>query len=100
MGIYSDGIVYGVCWNVYDNTGDFVKRYEYTQKEKLNEIQIREIKKEYDNLTEEYRKNMTISFYTCCTTTLDVNCSGNFMTWYPSTNALLEEFFSNGDIRI
>ena len=99
MGIYSDGNVYGVYWNIYDESDKLLTRFEKTYPEKMTLDQIQEIKVEYDKLTESDFTNIQFGFYTKCTTTFSDDM-GTFMSWFPGTKERIEELFSNGDIPI
>ena len=101
MGIYSDGKVYGVKWVLYneDNKDDYeiLFTFEKTFTTPLNLHQIQEIEMEFQKLSEDEQKNLTISFYTCCTSTYD---SGTYMTWFPGSVAAIVKLFLEGDIPI
>jgi uncharacterized protein (DUF2344 family) len=99
MGIYSDGNVYGVSWNIYDESDELITRFEKTFTEKMTLDQIQEIKVEYNKLTETVFTNIRFGFYTKCTSSYS-NDSGTFMSWFPGTKELIEELFLKGDIRI
>jgi len=99
MGIYSNGIVYGVCWTIFDNSLDFVSRYEETFPEKMTLEQIQSVKENYDLLTEEELKDISIQFYTCCSSSLD-DQPGTFMMWFPGSKTALNELFTTGDTRL
>lgn len=99
MGIYSDGNVYGVCWDIYDESGKFIRRFEKIYCEKMNLQQILEVKEEYDKLNDDERKYATYNFYTNCTSSYDYD-SGSFMSWFLGSKESLEKLFLDGDIRI
>lgn len=94
MGIYSDEIVYGICWSIYDISGELIKKFEKTYPEKMNLDQIQEIQDEYEKLTEIERNGARFSFYTCCSSTYETN---TFMSWFPTNKSDLEDFFVNGN---
>lgn len=95
MGIYSDGNVYGVCWNMCDASDKSVKYFEKTCPKKINLEQIREIKNEYDKLTETECNSAIFKIYTCCSSTYD---SGTFMSWFPADKSSIEDIFVNGNV--
>lgn len=97
MGIYSDGNVYGVCWNIYNESGDFITRFEKIYLTKMTIENIQEIKQSYDILTDNEKNSIIIRFYTNCT---DTYGSGTYMSWFPGNKDSLEELFLNGDIPI
>lgn len=98
MGIYSDGKVYGVSWELYDVSGNIIIKYEKTSKEKLNLEQIQEIKNEFEKLSEDNRSACSISYYTSVSDTY--GSSGSYMTWINGYRESLELMFVKGDILI
>jgi len=97
MGIYSDGNVYGVCWNIYDISEKLVKNFEKTYPKKMNLDQIQYIETEYNKLNEIERNSAKFGFHTCCSSTYD---TGTFMSWFPVNKDSFDKFLLNGDIRI
>ena len=100
MGIYSNGIVYGVCWSINDLSYNVIKLFERTYETKLNIQQIQEIKVEYDKLSDTQRANVHIQFYTCCSSSYDAENVSTFMSWFPGSTEAIEELFLKGDIPI
>lgn len=98
MGIYSDGNVYGVSWELRYVDYKMNLKYEKTFTSKLNLDQIQEIKNDFEKLSEEERSECFISFYTSVTDTY--GSSGSYMTWFPGDKAYLELLFEKGDIPI
>lgn len=103
MGIYSDGNVYGVCWNIYDESDELVTRFEKTYPGKMTLDQIQEVKVEHDKLTDNELKFIRYGFYTNCVCNYELEISNNsesFMSWFPGSTKLIEELFLKGDIPI
>ena len=73
MGIYYDGIVYGIGWELYneDYTKLFIK-YEKQYDEKMTTEQIQEVQSDYDKLSETEKEQCTYFFFTRCTTTYEI----------------------------
>ena len=82
MTIHCDGKVYGVCWNIYDSSENFIRRFEKVYSEPMNSDQIKEVVKEYNKLTAEEKCYAKMRFFTYCSTKY-VDGSGNFMCWFP-----------------
>ena len=97
MGIYSNGKVYGVGWIRYNDSDEITICFEKIFEDKMSILQIQEVKMAYDLIPEDQRNNMSIRFYTSCSSTYD---DGTFMTWFPGNTYSLKEFFLKGDIRI
>jgi len=100
MGIYNDGNVYGVLWNIYDDDGNSTLNYDIKYEQKMTREQIDEVKKEYDKLTLEQTKEIQIKFYTKATTSYEPANSSSFMMLWPGTYLMLEKLFLMGDIVI
>ena len=103
MGIYNDGIVYGVyCFNIADDESYHLtvlidKKYDI----KINLAQIEEIKAEYEKIPEDIKQEMRVHFYTMANTTFELNnIDTPYMTTWPGTRKMLEELFLHGDIKI
>jgi len=72
MGIYYDGIVYGIGWELYNT--DCTKRiieYEKRYEEKMTTEQIQEIKSDYDKLSDTEKFHCMYYVLTTCTTTCE-----------------------------
>lgn len=95
MGIYPSGDIYGIAWNIYDASGDFVSRYERFYKTKMTEAQIREVRIEWrDRVPETVKRDAGIQIYTPCTTSYDVKSSAKeFMIWWTYSRDQLEALF-------
>jgi len=96
MGIYYDGIVYGIGWELYNEDYTkliigFEKRYE----EKMTMEQIQEVKSEYDKLSETEKEQCTYYAFTSCTTTYEINTAPMIVP-YTLNKERLELFFQNG----
>ena len=99
MGIYSDGNVYGVSWEIWDDEYiNLLINYEKMYLKKMNLDQIKEIQEEFEKLTEIERSNCSIQYYTSVTDTY--GSSGSYMTWFPGNRQSLELLFKKGDIPI
>jgi hypothetical protein len=85
MGIYSDGLIYGVSLR-----RDDVKLFEKIYKEKMTASQIHEVEVFYEALTD---KQIDISFYTSCSSTY-MSEPNRFMTWVPGNKNLLIALFA------
>ena len=97
MGIYNDGIIYGVSWIIYDETDEIVNQFEKHYDTKITIEQLAEIKIEYDKLSELQKTIMCVRFYTCCTDTYGPE---SYMHWWTADIERLEELFANGDASI
>ncbi len=97
MGIYYDGNVYGISWNIYNSCDDsnIIKRFEKSYDEKMNVENIIEIKEEFDKLTTTEKENTKFYVLTSCCSTYEVNSSSNFV-WYSFKKTRLTNFFLNG----
>ena len=96
MSVYSDGNIYGVSWYIYNEYGDYIKKYEKIYFEKLNFLHIQEIKKEYYKLTRNELNHAKFKIYTYCTTTYNINFNneyGTFMCWYPANKRDIKNLF-------
>lgn len=93
MGIYSNGKIYGIRWNISDE-GSLIdkKNFEKIYDEPMNIQNFQEIKEQYDKLTLDEIQNVRISYYTLCSMTYD-NDVGTFMSWMPFSKIQLEELF-------
>lgn len=94
MGIYYDGIVYGIGWEWY--TEDYTKliiAYEKQYDEKMTTEQIQEVKSDYDKLSETEKEQCTYFFFTRCTTTYEITTTAMH---YTVSKERLELFFVNG----
>lgn len=100
MGIYSNGIIYGVYWRISDDENDELKTFTRKYYVKLDASKIQEIKEEYDKLDSNERNNICIRFYTKCSTTYDPPDSSDSFMWWPGSTQQLEELFQHGDARI
>jgi hypothetical protein len=69
MGIYNDGNVYGIGWRLYDVETELVRHFEITYMEKMTLTQIQEVKEQYDLLTDMEKENITIRYWTSCSST-------------------------------
>lgn len=96
MGIYSDNKIYGVCFDIYDISNNFIKNNEKIYETEMNKSQIQVVKFEYDNYTEDERKNLKIYFYTSTSITCDVGSSSNMMMWCHVDKDQLEQLFTCG----
>ena len=65
MGIYSNGKIYGIRWNISDE-GSLIdkKKFEKIYDDPMNVIQIQEIKEQYDELTSDEIQNARFSYFT------------------------------------
>lgn len=70
--------IYGVCWNIYDSSENFIRRYEDVYSKPMNSKQIKEVVEEYNKLTAEEKRYAKIRFFTYCSEKY-VNGSRNFM---------------------
>ena len=86
MGIYSDGLIYGVSLR-----RDDVKLFEKIYKEKMNASQIHEVEEFYEAIANKHE--IDISFYTSCSSTY-MSEPNRFMTWVPGNKNLLIALFA------
>jgi hypothetical protein len=98
MGIYSDGNVYGVSWELRDDDYKLILRYEKIYLKKLTLEQMKEIQEEFEKCSEEQRAACSIQYYTSVTDTY--GSDGSYMTWFPGNRQSLEQLFEKGDIPI
>lgn len=86
MGIYNDGKLYGICWEIYNNDEEIIKHWEYFNKATpLTVEEIPKIQTEYNLLTPEERENARIYRMTQCSDTY-----GNDFSTYPSWGSIKE----------
>ena len=72
MGIYYDGIVYGIGWELYN--ADYTKlviEYEKRYEGKMTTEQIQEVKSDYDKLSDTEKFDCMYYVLTTCTTTYE-----------------------------
>lgn len=103
MGIYTDGNVYGVKWEIIDTNDEIVSMFEKIHPQKLNMEQIQEIKTFYDQPIQVGCRRGRIHFYTRYDSTYEVGLSNmdtSCMGWWSGTQVSLEELFVCGDIRL
>lgn len=96
MGIYYDGTVYGIGWELYNE--DYTKliiAYEKQYDEKMTTEQIQEVKSDYDKLSETEKEQCTYFFVTSCTTTYEINTTAMHVP-YSVSKERMELFFVNG----
>jgi hypothetical protein len=96
MGIYYDGNVYGIGWELYneDYTKLFIK-YEKRYEEKMTTEQIQEVKSDYDKLSDLDKAQCTYYVLTSCSTTYEINTPAMHVPYAVSKDRL-ELFFANG----
>ena len=96
MGIYSNGKIYGIRWNIFDeNIIDIIKTYE--KKDEVNQINyqmIYEIQMEYNQLSEDEKKKASFTYYTLCSSSYG---KGTFMSWFPMNRDQLENLLNQGN---
>lgn len=95
MGIYSDGNIYGISIDLKNDTNNFSELFNKIYSEIMTAEQIQEAKLVYLSINEADKLNLSVRFYTSCTTTYDVY-STPFMSWFPSDVVTLEKLFSGG----
>ena len=86
MGIYSNGEIYGISLVVNENIL-FKKIYN----DKIDSVQIEEIKEIYNKLSLEEKDKLVIQFYLSFCTTYSISNTETFMSWVPSSKDLLEK---------
>ena len=93
MGLYSNGKIYGIRWNI-SNEDSLIdkKKFEKIYDEPMNIQNFQEIKEQYDQLTLDEIQNVRISYYTLCSMTYK-NDVGTLMSWMPFSKIQLEELF-------
>jgi hypothetical protein len=97
MGIYYDGIVYGIGWELYNE--DYTKciiKFEKKYEEKMTTEQIQEVKSDYDKLSEDEKEQCAYFFFTSCTTTYEIINTPTMGVPYMVSKERLELFFENG----
>jgi len=97
MGIYNDGIIRGISMYLYDDSYQPLFSYEKKYNDKMTIEQIQESEKEYNNLTNDQKQQLSINVYVNSSSTYD---EGSFMHWWRISKDKLEELFVKGDIRI
>lgn len=89
MDIYSDNSIYGIKWYMYDSDYNIIKSFEKIYNNKMTSEQIKEVKEEYDKLTDFELYNMIFNIYISCSSTYG---SGTFMRWFPCNKDELNIF--------
>ena len=100
MGIYYDGIVYGIGWEFYNE--DYTKlviAYEQQYKEKMTMEDIQEVKSDYDKLSDTEKDQCTYYILTRCSTTYDINTPTMCVPMAVSKERL-ELFFHDGNDKL
>lgn len=97
MGIYTDGIIRGIAWRLYNECDELVISFEKSCKDKMTTDKIREAENEYNKLTKEQQNFLIVRVYVNCTSTYG---KGSFMQWWPINKDALEKLFLHGDIPI
>ena len=95
MGIYSDGIVYGIGWELYN--ADCTKKiiaYEKRYQENMTTEQIQEVKSDYDKLSDTEKFHCMYYVLTSCTTTYEIN-TAPMLVPYTVSKVRLELVFVN-----
>ena len=92
-------MVYGVWCFIQNDDGSFTVFIDKKYDTKMNSAQIEDIKYEYENISEDNKKEISIKFYTIVCSTYELGDTPS-MTHWPGTRAMLEELFEKGDIRI
>ena len=96
MGIFYDGIVYGIGWELYnDDYTQLITRLEKQSKEKMTPEQIQEVQKEYNKLSDTEKDQCKYYVLTSCTTSYEIN-SNSYICTYSFSKERLELFFQNG----
>ena len=93
MGIYYDGIVYGIGWELYNE--DYTKliiEFEKKYEEKMTAEQIQEVKSDYDKLSDTEKTQCTYYILTSCTTSHETN-NAPMLVPYAVSKERLELFF-------
>ena len=91
MGIYSNGRIFGISMNHF-NEDDFGRTlFEEKYSETMSDAQMMEAYLFYQELDD--KKNISFKIYTECISTLNKNNKEDFMMWYPmSLNSFLKTF--------
>ena len=82
MAIIYDGKIYGIRWEIFDEFGDFLKEYEQNDIREMTPEDIRDIKTEYDKLTEHEKHHGKYYFLMGCQEALDCRNIYGFNTVY------------------
>lgn len=90
MDIYSDNNIYGIKWYMYDSDYNRIKSFEKIYNNKMTSEQIKEVKEEYNKLTDFELYNMIFSVYIGCS---PIYGSGTFMSWFHCNKDELNIFF-------
>ena len=85
MGIYNDGKIYGISWEIYDKDESMVKNWEYKSAASLTVADIAKIQTEFNLLTPEEREYARIYRMTQCSDTY-----GNDFSTYSSWGSIKE----------
>lgn len=91
MGIYSNGIIFGI--QMYNFNDEDISNILFEEKydEIMNYTQMREAYLFYNNLND--KNNVFFKIYTECSSTLSYNSRDNFMMWQPlPLDTFLEKF--------
>jgi len=95
MGIYYDGIVYGIGWELYNT--DYTKliiEYEKRYEGKMTAEQIQEVKSDYNKLSDTEKFHCMYYVLTSCTTSHETNTAPMIVP-YSVSKERLELFFVN-----
>lgn len=90
MGIYSNGIIYGIQMHTFNDDGISNVLFEEKYNEAMSHIQMKEAYLFYDNLND--KTNVLFKIYVECSSTLNYN-KDRFMMWQPlPVPTFLEKF--------
>jgi hypothetical protein len=96
MGIYYDGNVYGIGWELYDYENMvFMIKFEKRTKNKMTMEELQEVKIEYNKLMEEQKEECDYYVITECSTTYNLY-EPALRTKYGFARKRLERLFLNG----
>ena len=100
MGIYYDGIVYGIGWELYN--ADYTKlviEYDKRYEKKMTTEQIQEVKSDYDKLNDTEKFHCMYYVLTSCTTSYEINTPTMHVPVAVSKERL-ELFFHDGNDKL
>lgn len=99
MGIYYDGKVYGVGWELYDyENKTFIVKFEKTFTREMTEIDIRPIKDSYENLSDDVKNNEDFHVYvfSSCQSTYNLGSLPQISRYSAINKQQFEQYLTTG----
>lgn len=99
MGIYYDGKVYGVGWELYDyKNKTFIVKFEKTFTREMTLEDIRPIKDAYENLTDDVKNNKEFCVYvfSSCQSTYNLGSLPQISRYSAINKQQFEQYLTTG----